>query len=63
MVGFNRPRPLKKSASDLLFRRFVGLNLFDAIPDYSSIWCFKTALRHRKSTLSWLKTQCDAGLA
>ena len=35
----------KQLARDLIFRRFVGLNLSDAIPDHSTIWRFREALK------------------
>ena len=34
----------KQLARDLMFRRFVGLNLSDAIPDRSTIWRFRRAI-------------------
>jgi IS5 family transposase len=34
----------KQIARDLLFRRFVGLNLSDTIPDHSTIWRYRQAL-------------------
>lgn len=34
----------KQLARDLLFRRFVGLSLSDAVPDHSTIWRFRAAL-------------------
>lgn len=34
----------KQLARDLLFRRFVGLNLSDSIPDHSTIWRYRQTL-------------------
>lgn len=42
--GLSDPALEKQLARDLLFRRFVGLNLSDAIPDHSTIWRFRQAL-------------------
>jgi IS5 family transposase len=42
--GLSDPALEKQLARDLLFRRFVGLNLSDAIPDHSTIWRYRQAL-------------------
>lgn len=34
----------KQLARDLLFRRFVGLNLSDSVPDHSTLWRFRSKL-------------------
>ncbi len=31
-------------ARDLMFRRFIGLSLSDAVPDHSTIWRFRNLL-------------------
>ena len=36
-------------ARDLMFRRFIGLSLSEAVPDHSTIWRFRNSLTHRKS--------------
>lgn len=35
------PQLEKQLARDLLFRRFVGLSLSDAVPDHSTLWRFR----------------------
>jgi IS5 family transposase len=44
----------KQLARDLLFRRFVGLNLSDAIPDHSTIWRYRQTLDKANVTQSLL---------
>ena len=38
----------KQLARDLMFRRFVGLNLSDSIPDHTTIWRFREALKNEQ---------------
>ncbi len=35
----------KQLARDLLFRRFVGLNLSESVPEHSTIWRFRNLLQ------------------
>lgn len=39
------PAMEKQLARDLLFRRFVGLNLSESVPDHSTIWRFRNLLQ------------------
>lgn len=39
------PAMEKQWARDLLFRRFVGLNLSESVPDHSTIWRFRNLLQ------------------
>ena len=34
-------------ARDLMFRRFIGLSLSEAVQDHSAIWRFRNSLTHR----------------
>ena len=40
-------------ARDLMFRRFIGLSLSDAVPDHSTIWRFRNLL-HTENLLDSL---------
>ena len=49
-------------ARDLLFRRFIGLSLSDAVPDHSTIWRFRNLL-HTENLLDSLLVQINNHLA
>ena len=34
----------KQLARDLLFRRFIGLNISESVPDHSTLWRFRQLL-------------------
>lgn len=53
--GLSDPALEKQLARDLLFRRFVGLNLSDTIPDHSTIWRYRQALDKANVTQALLK--------
>ena len=49
-------------ARDLMFRRFIGLSLSDAVPDHSTIWRFRNLL-HTENLLDSLLVQINNHLA
>lgn len=51
----------KQLARDLMFRRFVGLGLDDAIPDHSSIWRFRQKISE-EGRLEYLLERLNQGL-
>lgn len=46
--GLSDPQMEKQLARDLMFRRFVGLSLSEAVPDHSTIWRFRNLLQKEK---------------
>ena len=52
----------KQLARDLLFRRFVGLDISESIPDHSSFWRFRQTLEKR-ALLKTLLAEINAQLA
>ena len=38
----------KKLARDLLFHRFLGLNISESVPDHSNLWRFRQLLKKQK---------------
>lgn len=53
----------KQLVRDLLFRRFVGLSLQDAVPDHSTIWRFRNKLHkegHLQPLLDLINEQLNA---
>ena len=48
--GLSDPAPEKQLARDLLFRRFVELDLAESVPDYSAFWRFRQKLERRGGT-------------
>ena len=43
--GLSDPALEKQLARDLLFRRFVGLDIAESVPDHSSFWRFRQTLQ------------------
>ena len=60
------PQLEKQLARDLLFRRFVELDLSASVPDHSTFWCFRQTLEEAdllKALLSEINQQlCKQGL-
>jgi IS5 family transposase len=56
------PAMEKQLARDLLFRRFVGLNLSESVPDHSTIWRFRNLLQ-KKDLLDSMLERINAHLA
>ena len=52
----------ERIARDLMFRRFIGLSLSDAVPDHSTIWRFRNLL-HTENLLDSLLVQINHHLA
>lgn len=46
--GLSDPALEKQLARDLLFRRFVGLDIAESVPDHSSFWRFRKQLQNLK---------------
>ncbi|MBN4082008.1 transposase, partial [Beggiatoa alba] len=42
--GLSDPGLEKQLARDLLFRRFVGLDISESVPDHSTFWRFRQKL-------------------
>ena len=60
------PQLEKQLARDLLFRRFVELDLSESVPDHSTFWCFRQTLEQADlltTLLSEINQQlCEQGL-
>lgn len=60
--GLSDPACEKQLVRDLLFRRFVGLSLQDAVPDHSTIWRFRNKLNedgHLQPLLNLINVQLN----
>ncbi len=45
--GLSDPKLEKQIARDLLFRRFIGLDMTEIVPDHSTFWRFRQKLEKR----------------
>jgi len=60
--GLSDPTLEKQQARDLLFRRFVDLNLSESVPDYSTFWRFRNLLE-KEGLFEVLLDEINAQLA